>query len=102
MLRHAHRLCHREIWHDASPGAKGGGNNAKGGDTPAFAEDPAARTCKHKRTVRRVATLDAAFPEESLDSIAGTPGANRKSELKKLAEPELQHTVAETSPHWLR
>jgi len=79
-------LVHPETKKGGASGKKGGGKKAKSDKMASFAEDTASKTGKSKRSVQRDAALGAALPEEVLDLITGTPVANNKSELKKLAK----------------
>lgn len=95
----------KEIYETLHPDAKSrnkapkgdGGTKAKGLPAASFAADTAEKTGTSPRTVQRDVAIGQAIPDEVAELIKGTPIADNKRELKKLArlEPEEQRIVAQ-------
>ena len=80
----------------ASNRAQGRGASEIISPAPSFAADTAAKTGRTPRTIQHEVQIAEGIAEPVRDQIRGTPLANKKAELIKLArlEPEKQQAVA--------
>jgi ParB family chromosome partitioning protein len=111
VLEHAEHLQRRKqvylTLHPAkkqggSPGKAGGGKKAKrpesGCFVPSFLEDTAQKTGQGRSTVAEAIHIADNLPEDVKNQLRGTPIADRKTDLLRLAkmEPSEQQTVVQT------
>jgi ParB family chromosome partitioning protein len=93
-----YEAIHPETKHVSERGGPGRGNKTTAKmSAVSFTDDAARKTGQSARNVRRDVSLASRIPDDVKATLAGTPAANKKSELEQLAKyaPEDQRTIAE-------
>jgi ParB family chromosome partitioning protein len=92
---------HPETKRGGAPGKAGGGKRAKVAESATFARDTAAKTGVSPRTVREDVQIAARITPEVKGLLRGTPLADEKTELLRIARlPAAKQERARPAGAW--